>query len=754
MSNADKSLAKNSDSFKHALSDIYNIIKKATSFQDGMSTVEKDILALIKAERLTIYQSLSNGIEIQSVFKSSGEKKEIRVPYSTTSVAGWVALSNKSVVIKNLEDQQELQRIHADLQYDSRFSKDSGLIDKSMICVPIKESKVFLGVLQFINCTDGPAFSIDDAKKAILIAQMLAKTFRTELQSTQSPLQYLVNQGKITQDEMLKIEQEDAVYTGNSYIKLLTEKGITKRDIGKSLEHYYQVPFMSYRDDLLLPEIFFQDVKRSYLRNKKCVPIQGDRNEVVVLIDDPSDHEKIIEIQNIFKSKNYIFRIGLEEDIMKFLSDEHKETSIEHARMMEEMIANKNNKAEFSLDGIKSVAAASTANVKMVDNVIKEAHRLGASDIHIEPGEDEILGTIRIRVDGICRQLTTVPNENYDSIIARIKVMSRLDISERRKPQDGKCKLMVRGSDLELRIATVPTVHGESIVMRLLSSGEALPLQKLDLAPANREKIYTICKHHHGLFLVAGPTGSGKTTTLHAILSHLNTPDKKIWTAEDPVEITQPGLQQLQINNKIDLTFANAIRAFMRADPDIILIGEMRDKETANIGIEASLTGHLVLSTLHTNSAPETIARLLNLGIERINFTDSLVGVLAQRLVRTLCPECKTEYHPDANELTHLIDLYGPENFSNDGFIRDQLKLFQANGCENCGGTGYKGRTGLHEMLVITPELQQLIYDAASLQQLEQQARHDGMRTLLQDGIYKVFKGGIDYTSLMSAVVE
>jgi len=747
-----QSTTNNSDKFKKALGDIYNVIKKATSFQQGITEVEADILNLVKAERITIYQSLSNGIEIQSVFKSSREKKEIRVPFSTTSIAGWVALSNKSVVIKNLDDPEELKRIHPDLKYDSSFSKASGFIEKSMICVPIKEGKVFLGVLQLINHTDGSAFTVADAKNTILIAQMLAKKFRSDLQTTQSPLQYLVKQGKISQDEMLKIEQLDAAQTGNSYIKLLSEKGISKKDIGKSLEHYYQVPFMSYRDDILLPEIFFQNVKRSYLRNKKCVPIQGDKNEVVVLIDDPSDHEKIVEIQNILQSKNYIFRIGLEEDIIKFLSDEHKLKSIEKARIAEEIYNEKNEQVEFSLDALKS--AASTANIHMVDNIIKEAHRLGASDIHLEPGEDEILGTIRVRVDGICRQLATIPNENFDSIIARIKVMSRLDISERRKPQDGKCKVMVRGSDLELRIATVPTVHGESIVMRLLASGEALPLNKLDLAPDILEKVYDMCKHHHGLFLVAGPTGSGKTTTLHAILNHLNTPDKKIWTAEDPVEITQPGLQQLQINNKINLTFANAIRAFMRADPDIILIGEMRDAETANIGIESSLTGHLVLSTLHTNSAPETITRLLNLGIERVNFTDSLIGVLAQRLVRTLCPVCKSPYQPDDKEIDHLIELYGKEAFDKDGYTREKMTLYKANGCEDCGETGYRGRTGLHEMLVVTPEMQQLIYDEASLQVLGQQACKDGMRTLLQDGIYKVFNGGIDYSSLMSAVVE
>src|SRR5690606_20832476 len=256
-----------------------------------------------------------------------------------------------------------------------------------------------------------------------------------------------------------------------------------------------------------------------------------------------------------------------------------------------------------------------------------------------------------------------------------------LDISERRLPQDGKCKLKIRGRVVELRVATVPTVQGEGAVLRILAAGSAMPLDKLNLSPANMENLLEITTHPHGLILVVGPTGSGKTTTLHAVLGHLNKPERKIWTAEDPVGITQRGLQQVQMMPKIGFTFATAMRAFLRADPDVILIGEMRDKEAASIGVEASLTGHLVLSTLHTNSAPETITRLLDLGLDPVNFSDALLGVLAQRLMRTLCGNCKESYEPEQRDIDHLIDQYGREAWAADPLPREEWSFKRKVGC-------------------------------------------------------------------------
>lgn len=389
-----------------------------------------------------------------------------------------------------------------------------------------------------------------------------------------------------------------------------------------------------------------------------------------------------------------------------------------------------------------------------MNRIITEADRLGASDIHVEPGKDQAPGVERIRVDGVCRELLKVPKEHTSALIARIKVISRLNIAERRLPQDGKCKLRVRGKKLELRVATVPTVNRESAVLRLLAAGSAMPLEKLNLSPPNYKKIVELSAHPHGLLLVVGPTGTGKTTTLHGVLGFINTPDRKIWTAEDPVEITQPGLQQVQVLPKINFTFATTMRAFLRADPDVILIGEMRDHETAAIGIEASLTGHLVLSTLHINSAPETITRLLDLGLDPVNFSDALLGVLAQRLMRTLCKSSKEAYRPSKQELDHLIDNYVRDIFPELGVDLETVKLNRPVGCDECGGTGYKGRTGIHELLVGTHEQRSLIYNKADMDTLRAQTLRDGMRTLKQDGINKVFMGLSDYKHLLGVVAE
>jgi type II secretory ATPase GspE/PulE/Tfp pilus assembly ATPase PilB-like protein len=325
-----------------------------------------------------------------------------------------------------------------------------------------------------------------------------------------------------------------------------------------------------------------------------------------------------------------------------------------------------------------------------------------------------------------------------------------LDIAEKRLPQDGKFTVKLGGSAIEVRVATIPTVFGEGIVMRILATGGVMPFDKLCLSDGNYKMLNSMIKHPHGILLVVGPTGSGKTTTLHALLGKLNTPDKKIWTAEDPVEITQPGLQQVQMNARIGLDFATALRAFLRADPDIILIGEMRDKETAHAGVEASLTGHLVLSTLHTNSAPETITRLLDIGLDPINFADAVVGILAQRLIRTLCKACKESYKPSPKEIAFIRRHYGETYIDELNIDWQALILFRAVGCSACNDSGYKGRVGIHEVLPISAKNRNNIYDSATVEVIARQGIEDGMRTLVQDGIIKVVNGLTDFKQLQA----
>src|SRR5687767_7020659 len=334
--------------------------------------------------------------------------------------------------------------------------------------------------------------------------------------------------------------------------------------------------------------------------------------------------------------------------------------------------------------------------------------------------------------------------------------MAKLDISEKRKPQDGKIRFKYSKGTIELRVATIPTANSnEDVVMRILAASKPLPIEKMGFSDRNLANFKTLLQKPYGIALVVGPTGSGKTTTLHSALGFINTEDMKIWTAEDPVEITQRGLRQVQVQPKIDFTFASAMRSFLRADPDVIMVGEMRDHETAAIGIEASLTGHLVFSTLHTNSAPETITRLLDMDIDPFNFADALLGILAQRLVRTLCKDCKEGYHPDQTEFAELMQEYGIEYWDKLGLkYSNDFSLYRPKGCGKCGNTGYKGRMGIHELLVATDEIKRKIQKRSPIEELRKQAMLDGMTTLLQDGIQKVIKGVTDFKQVRAVCIK
>lgn len=420
--------------------------------------------------------------------------------------------------------------------------------------------------------------------------------------------------------------------------------------------------------------------------------------------------------------------------------------------------------AELSDDGEADVAdeqlleQSDNTLVRLVNSMIVEAFHQRASDIHIEPypGKEKVV--VRFRVDGELRPYLELPAVYRNSLVARIKVMCNLDISERRKPQDGKINFRrFGGLPIELRVATIPTVEGlEDVVMRILNSSEPLPLGALQLSTRNLADIERIIERPYGLFLCVGPTGSGKTTTLHAALQRLNTPNRKVWTAEDPVEITQRGLRQIQVNPKIGWTFAQALRALLRADPDVIMVGEIRDAETAEMAIEASLTGHFVMSTLHTNTAAETIVRLRDLGVDPFSFADSLQGILAQRLARRLCHACVRFEPVDAQRLQELIqDYQAPlpddhplrdaavlerewrQRFSRDG----QLMIGHAPGCAECAQTGFRGRIAMHELLVGSDAVRYLVQTRARPAEIQAQALREGMRTLRQDGIEKVLMG-------------
>jgi type II secretory ATPase GspE/PulE/Tfp pilus assembly ATPase PilB-like protein len=542
---------------------------------------------------------------------------------------------------------------------------------------------------------------------------------------------------------------------------LMETFNVPKRDIGKSLSSFYARPFKAFDPELPVPTEIINSLKKSFLLHDLWVPLIWTKDSVEILIDDPGDLRKTGQIKGLLKTKNISLYVGIKEDIEQSIA--HFFEKKQKVRV-EDMIQELDLLPDISFDEeeeIEEVGEAldeeSSQVVKLVDQCLIAAYRKNASDIHVEPSTITKKTKIRFRMDGVCQDYMDVPNSMARGILSRIKIMSNLDIAERRLPQDGKIKFNRKGvPEFELRLATLPTAGGfEDAVMRILAKAGAMKLDEMSLSERNLKVMQKIIGEPYGLVLAAGPTGSGKTTTLHAALGYINKPGVKIWTAEDPVEITQAGLRQVEVKPKIGLDFARVMRSFLRADPDIIMIGEMRDYETASTGIEASLTGHLVFSTLHTNSAPETVTRLLDMGLNPLNFSDAILGVLAQRLVRRLCTNCRRRHHPSAVEFEELRAEYGEELFEATGItFSPELTFYRPSGCELCSGTGYRGRIGIHELMEGTPQIKGLIKKQGTSEDLLKQAIAEGMTTLKQDGIQKVFSGLTDISEIRRVCIN
>ncbi|MEA2013111.1 MAG: GspE/PulE family protein [Verrucomicrobiota bacterium] len=735
------------------LNSITHQMYNAESFEEVIWGLQYDIMKLLNAERITVYRRDKKNQTIVSSFKSGSDiDSEIILPLSPSSIAGYVAMSQESIVINDVNDSEYLSNIHPSLSFEHTYDQQTEFSTRSMMVVPILFKNILLGVFQVINAVDPLEFSAENLENAKKVAEQIGEKFRYHLQSTLGPYDYLIKRKKITIDELeefeIQAEEENIPMTQI----IIAETPLTEEDVGMSFEQYYQVPFFKYNPDITPQNVFMENLNVDYLAGHLWLPIAGDQKNVIVLIDDPSDTERIMEIQSLLNAETYEFMVALQEDILKYLGRGSGQTIEAPEMNFEELLGEIDGittEDEEESEGTSQLLDENASSIiQLVNRIIVDGIDMGASDIHIEPHKGKNPADVRMRVDGVCSCILQIPAGIIRAVVSRVKVLSRLDITETRKPQDGK--MAVRYGELahELRIATLPTVNGESIVMRILASGDPLPFSKLNLSKKNESKIEKMLEIPHGLFLVVGPTGSGKTTTLHAILGKINTPDKKILTAEDPVEITQPGLQQVQMQAKIGLDFAAALRSFLRCDPDVILIGEMRDYETAHSGIEASLTGHQVYSTLHTNSAPETITRLLDMGLEPINFADALIGVLAQRLMRTLCAKCKEAYTPKREEMERLIKAYGKELFEKENINLSTVEFYRAKGCKKCADTGYKGRTGLHELLEGTVEMRRLIAKGADVSDVRDLAIKEGMRTMAQDGILKIFKGQTDLLQL------
>ena len=527
---------------------------------------------------------------------------------------------------------------------------------------------------------------------------------------------------------------------------LMEQLAISKEALGHSLSSFYGVPFISFDSTIEPPFDIFdtRNLDPDFLKKYHWVPFARNGSHIQVLTDNPFDLGKVDEIKFILGTSRIEFRVALHQDIEAFIDRFFQEmTGGAELTQFEEEVSSET-ESEDAPELETMVQEEDSQVVRLVNALLIEAWKRGASDIHVEPNSLSKYCAVRYRVDGTCHEFRKLRFGLARPIISRIKIMARLDIAERRLPQDGKVKVKLPKINrvVEFRVATIPTVDNqEDVVLRQLASGKPMPLDSLGLTGYNLRHVQRLVAQPYGMILVVGPTGSGKTTTLHSAISTINTPEKKIWAVEDPVEITQEGLRQVQVNPKIGLTFASALRSFLRADPDVIMIGEMRDKETAHIGVESSLTGHLVFSTLHTNSAPETITRLLDMDLDPFNFADSLLCVLAQRLVKTLCPKCKEAYAPSPAQLAEIKEEFGPEwEKSLPQEIRDNPVLAKPKGCRHCLG-GYKGRMGIHELMIASPAIKGLIKFRKHTQDILDQAKEDGMLTLKQDGMIKALQG-------------
>ncbi|MGH7472506.1 MAG: GspE/PulE family protein, partial [Candidatus Methylomirabilales bacterium] len=536
---------------------------------------------------------------------------------------------------------------------------------------------------------------------------------------------------------------------------------VPKAELGKSLSQFYKCPHVEYHERMFLDPELLKALNVDYLKKNYWTPIKRDKTGVEILIDDPNDLDKVQDIKRSFPGQTIRFAVCLRRDILQLLRiatggqvDPTAKGSV--SDILGELISE--SMLEQQEDAtVGGVDENDSAIVRLANQIIADAYRMGSSDIHVEPYGEKRETLVRFRVDGSCFEYMKIPPSYRRAIVSRLKIMASLDIAERRKPQDGKIKFKVGEREIELRVATVPTagLANEDVVMRILASSEALPLEKMSFSDRNIRELKKIAEKPYGIILCVGPTGSGKTTTLHSVLGHINKPDRKIWTAEDPVEITQFGLRQVQVHPKIGFTFAIAMRAFLRADPDVIMVGEMRDKETADVGIEASLTGHLVLSTLHTNSSVETVTRLLDMGCDPFSFADAMLGVLAQRLCKRICSNCKEEYRGSKEEYEELVAGYGADHWEKLGVKYDSnFKLVRGKGCEPCAKTGYKGRVALHELLLGTDRMKRHIQSKSKTEELLNLALQEGMATLVQDGIQKVLRGQTTYKQVKAVAIK
>ena len=508
-------------------------------------------------------------------------------------------------------------------------------------------------------------------------------------------------------------------------------------DIMKAKAEQFGMDFIELHD-IEIPTSVVELVPESLARENFVMPLAQENGAIKVIMHDPMDFETIDKLRFVLNREIEVAlapKEAIVEAINRYYGGSTSETESVDSMLMEFTDTAIDYSEDFGggskQSGANTMEEGDAPVIRLVHLIIQEAIQMRASDIHIEPFGDRV--RIRYRIDGVCVERDSAPRRLLGSMVSRLKIMGSIDIAEKRRPQDGRIKVHAAGKDIDLRVSIIPTNHGQSVVMRILDRDNIkVNIRDLGFGEEDWKKFSALIKRPNGIFLVTGPTGSGKTTTLYAVLNELNRPDVKIITAEDPVEYYLPGINQCEVKAKIGMTFARIIRAMLRQNPNILLVGEIRDEETANTAIQASLTGHLVFSTLHTNDAPGAVTRLIDIGVQPFLVASSVMGIMAQRLVRKVCPKCKHRYEPPAS-LLHGIGLR-PE-------IAKKANFTKGKGCNHCNGKGYRGRMGIYEMMVMTSQIREMTFKGEPTPVIRKAARKQGMRTLFEDGMIKALKG-------------
>ncbi|MEP6997216.1 MAG: type II secretion system ATPase GspE [Betaproteobacteria bacterium] len=552
----------------------------------------------------------------------------------------------------------------------------------------------------------------------------------------------LIERGKLDAaglDRALRLQQDSGEKLG---VLLVTLGVVAQRDVSEALADQLGLPLVEAASYPELP-ILEERVSPRFLRESRALPLAEDESELALAMADPTD-EYTVNAFEMVTGRKVRPQVAIPTELEAALERLYGAGKSALGQILGDVEQRDDLAFDADIQHLKDLASEAPV-IRMVSLIITNALDTRASDIHIEPFENRLI--VRYRIDGVLHEVESPPRRLSAAVISRIKIMANLDIAERRLPQDGRIRLRVQGKEIDLRVSTVPTMHGESVVMRILDKGGvALDFKRLGFEEHTLKKFLNVLLEPHGILLVTGPTGSGKTTTLYTALDRLNQPDVKILTVEDPVEYQMAGINQIQVKPQIDLTFANALRSIVRQDPDVIMIGEIRDLETAQIAVQSALTGHLVLSTVHTNDAASTVNRLLDMGVEDYLLTSTVIGILAQRLVRTLCPACKTSY----TALPEVVAELGLHKFAPPG----DITLYHAKGCKECAQTGFIGRISIMEMLPMSDPLRTHIMRHANSAELRGEAIKEGMVTMYEDGMHKALNGVTTFEEVLRVTRE